>query len=141
VCVELKAHHLVVCAIANAHLLNDLEQGALLGYDHGRGPAGGAGSKGAGGADGGGGDAGGGVRGGHEAAAAFRTLRTLVNNWLVDATERRNPFADALLGQLRRWLLSAFSALREPALRHLVELCMKKARSGHHHPREYGHFT
>ena len=34
VCVELKAHHLAVCAIANAHLLNDLEQGALLGYDH-----------------------------------------------------------------------------------------------------------
>jgi DNA polymerase epsilon subunit 1 len=26
VCVELKAHHLAVCAIANAHLLNDLEQ-------------------------------------------------------------------------------------------------------------------
>lgn len=67
------------------------------------------------------------MRGGHEAAAAFRTLRTLVNNWLVDATERRNPYADALLGQLRRWLLSAFSSLREPALRHLVELCMKKA--------------
>ena len=33
VCVELKAHHLAVCAIANAHLLNDLEQGALLGYE------------------------------------------------------------------------------------------------------------
>ena len=110
VCVELKAHHLAVCAIANAHLLNDLEQGALLGYDHGSGKAGGES----------------GVRGGHEAAAAFRTLRELVNNWLVDATERRNPYADALLGQLRRWLLSAFSSMREPALRHLVELCMKK---------------
>ena len=60
------------------------------------------------------------------AAAAFRTLRELVNNWLVDATERRNPYADALLGQLRRWLLSAFSSMREPALRHLVELCMKE---------------
>ena len=107
---ELKAHHLAVCAIANAHLLNDLEQGALLGYDHGSGKPGGES----------------GVRGGHEAAAAFRTLRELVNNWLVDATERRNPYADALLGQLRRWLLSAFSSMREPALRHLVELCMKK---------------
>lgn len=111
VCVELKAHHLAVCAIANAHLLNDLEAGALLGYDN-SGPGKAAGEQG--------------VRGGHEAAAAFRTLRTLVNNWLVDATERRNPYADALLGQLRRWLLSAFSSLREPALRHLVELCMKK---------------
>ena len=53
-------------------------------------------------------------------------MRGLVNNWLVDATERRNPYADALLGQLRRWLLSPASALREPALRHLVELCVKK---------------
>ena len=33
VCVEFKTHHLAVCAIANAHLLNDLERGALLGYD------------------------------------------------------------------------------------------------------------
>ena len=113
VCVELRAHHLAVCAIANAHLLNDLEQGALLGYE--QNTVGSGKDKG---------DSG--VRGGHEAAAAFRTLRTLVNNWLVDATERRNPYADALLGQLRRWLLSAFSTLREPALRHLVELCMKK---------------
>ena len=31
-----------------------------------------------------------------------------------------------MLGQLRRWLLSPASALREPALRHLVELCVKK---------------
>ena len=114
VCVEFKAHHLAVCAVANAHLLNDLEQGALLGYDD-RGAAKGGHQ---------GGD--GGVRGGHEAAGAFRVLRGLVNNWLVDATERRNPYADALLGQLRRWLLSPASALREPALRHLVELCVKK---------------
>jgi len=114
VCVELKAHHLAVCAIANAHLLNDLEQGALLGYDVGANAGKGKTASEQG------------VRGGHEAAAAFRTLRILVNNWLVDATERRNPYADALLGQLRRWLLSAFSSLREPALRHLVELCVKK---------------
>ena len=45
----------------------------------------------------------------------------------MDATERRNPYADARCwGNLRRWLLSAFSSMREPALRHLVELCMKK---------------
>ena len=114
VCVEFKAHHLAVCAVANAHLLNDLERGALLGYDGG-GPRSGSNQ----------GEAAG-VHGGHDAAVAFRTLRSLVNNWLVDATERRNPYADALLGQLRRWLLSAFSSLREPALQHLVELCMKK---------------
>ena len=32
VCVEFKAHHRGVRG-ANAHLLDDLEQGALLGYD------------------------------------------------------------------------------------------------------------
>jgi DNA polymerase epsilon subunit 1 len=109
VCVEFKTHHLAVCAIANAHLLNDLERGALLGYPEearrGTGQS---------------------VRGGHEASAAFGVLRKLVNDWLVDATERFNPHADALLGQLRRWLLSDDSAMREPALRRLVELCVVK---------------
>jgi|TARA_B110000967_G_scaffold122316_1_gene124828 DNA polymerase epsilon subunit 1 len=116
VCVELKAHHLAVCAIANAHLLNDLERGALLGYEDTsvntkkKGGVAGASTS----------------RGGHEAASAFSVLRKLVNDWLVDATERRNGHADQLLGQLRRWLLSDDSQLREPALRHLVELCVKK---------------
>ena len=113
VCVEFKTHHLAVCAIANAHLLNDLERGALLGVDA---PKRAKSS----------GDAASGARGGHEASAAFAVLRKLVNDWLVDATERFNPHADALLGQLRRWLLSDDSALREPALRGLVELCVKK---------------
>ena len=116
VCVEFKTHHLAVCAIANAHLLNDLERGALLGYDAPK----------RGGGDGGGPGGGARTRGGHEASAAFAVLRKLVNDWLVDATERFNPHADALLGQLRRWLLSDDSALREPALRRLVELCVKK---------------
>ena len=115
VCVELKAHHLAVCAIANAHLLNDLERGALLGYEDTSNKGKKSEKDGASTS-----------RGGHEAAAAFNVLRKLVNDWLVDATERRNPHADALLGQLRRWLLSDDSALREPALRHLVELCVKK---------------
>ena len=104
-----------VCAIANAHLLNDLERGALLGYDAPGGTSRGGNKseieRG---------------RGGHEASAAFGVLRKLVNDWLVDATERHNPHADALLGQLRRWLLSDDSALREPSLRHLVELCVRK---------------
>jgi DNA polymerase epsilon subunit 1 len=122
VCVEFKTHHLAVCAIANAHLLNDLERGALLGYDAPAKTRGGknrgADPYGDGSRDGGG--------GGHEASAAFGVLRKLVNDWLVDATERHNPHADALLGQLRRWLLSDDSALREPSLRHLVELCVRK---------------
>ena len=115
VCVEFKTHHLAVCAIANAHLLNDLERGALLGYDAPGGTSRGGNTSEI--------DRG---RGGHEASAAFGVLRKLVNDWLVDATERHNPHADALLGQLRRWLLSDDSALREPSLRHLVELCVRK---------------
>ena len=115
VCVEFKTHHLAVCAIANAHLLNDLERGALLGYDAPGGTSRGGNKSEI--------DRG---RGGHEASAAFGVLRKLVNDWLVDATERHNPHADALLGQLRRWLLSDDSALREPSLRHLVELCVRK---------------
>lgn len=118
VCVEFKTHHLAVCAIANAHLLNDLERGALLGYDAPAKTRGGKNQTVNG--DGGSRD------GGHEASAAFGVLRKLVNDWLVDATERHNPHADALLGQLRRWLLSDDSALREPSLRHLVELCVRK---------------
>jgi len=106
VCVELKAHHLVVCAIVNSGILNDLEQGALLGFE--------TGSKST-------------TRlGGHEAAGAFKTLRKLVSNWLSDASDYGNEYADKLLQQLQRWLFSPLSALREPALRHLVELCMKK---------------
>lgn len=106
VCVELQVHHLAVCAISKSGILNDLEQGALLGFD--------TGSKGL-------------TRtGGHEAAGAFKTLRKLVENWLRDATDRHNHYADELLSQLHRWLFSPFSVLRDPALKNLVELCMKK---------------
>ena len=106
VCVELRCHHLAAVAILNSNILNDLEQGALLGFE--------TGPKGA-------------VRsGGHEAAGAFKTLRKLVKNWLQDATEYDNRYADNLLTQLHRWLFSPSSTLREPALKNLVELCMKK---------------
>ncbi|CAL55806.1 DNA polymerase epsilon, catalytic subunit A,C-terminal [Ostreococcus tauri] len=106
VCVELQVHHLAVCAISKSGILNDLEQGALLGFE--------TGTKGT-------------TRvGGHESAGAFKTLRKLVENWLRDATDRHNHYADELLSQLHRWLFSPFSVLRDPALKNLVELCMKK---------------
>ena len=35
VCVELQVHHLAVCAISKSSILNDLEQGALLGFETG----------------------------------------------------------------------------------------------------------
>ena len=64
--------------------------------------------------------------GGHEAAGAFKTLNKLVDNWLRDATDHHNTYADQLLSQIHRWLFSPSSALRDPALKNLVELCMKK---------------
>ena len=66
VCCELRIHHLVVCAIVNSHILNDLEQGALLGFDGGNATI----------AD----------RGGHDASNAFRTLRKMVADMLRDAS-------------------------------------------------------
>lgn len=106
VCCELRIHHLVVCAIVNSHILNDLEQGALLGFDGGNATI----------AD----------RGGHDASNAFRTLRKMVADMLRDASERGNVIADATLAQLRRWIFSSNSRMREPGLQHLVELCSRK---------------
>ena len=106
VCVELQVHHLAVCAIVKSGILNDLEQGALLGFDTGSTVT----SR----------------TGGHEAAIAFKTLRTLVDNWLRDATDHHNEYADELLSQIHRWLFSPNSSLRDPSLKNLVELCMKK---------------
>jgi len=106
VCVELQVHHLAVCAIVKSGILNDLEQGALLGFDTGSKVT----SR----------------TGGHEAAVAFKTLRKLVDNWLRDATDHHNEYADALLSQIHRWLFSPNSSLRDPSLKNLVELCMKK---------------
>jgi len=106
VCCELRIHHLVVCAIVNSHILNDLEQGALLGFDGGNATV----------AD----------RGGHDASNAFRTLRKMVAEMLRDASERGNEIADATLAQLRRWIFSSNSRMREPGMQHLVELCSRK---------------
>ncbi|WP_240446257.1 DUF1744 domain-containing protein, partial [Pseudomonas aeruginosa] len=86
--------------------MNDLEQGALLGFDGGNATI----------AD----------RGGHDASNAFRTLRKMVADMLRDASERGNVIADATLAQLRRWIFSSNSRMREPGLQHLVELCSGK---------------
>lgn len=105
-CVELKLHNLAVCAIVNAHLLPD------LGFD----PAGGAAAA-AEAAQ---------VGGAQATAEAFRLLRSLVSNWLADATERSNPYADRLLTQLYRWLSSPASRFRDPMLLRLVRVVMRK---------------
>ena len=107
VCCELRIHHLVVCAIVNSHILNDLEQGALLGFDGGNATV----------AD----------RGGHDASNAFRTLRKMVAEMLRGSIgTRQHEMRTLTLAQLRRWIFSSNSRMREPGLQHLVELCSRK---------------
>ena len=98
-CVELRLDHLAVCAVINAHLLTD------LGFDVAGGPAAAAAA----------------ALGGPAAAAeAFRVLRSLVAVWVEDATQRGSPYADALLGNLYRWLSAPSSRVRDPLLLRLV---------------------
>lgn len=111
VCYELQLHHLAVCAIVNAHLLPD------LGFDAGGPPGAPAGP---------GGEDSGALGGAHAAAPAFRVLRSLVANWLADASQRCNAQADVLLTQLYRWLSAPGSVLRDPALLRLVRLVMRR---------------
>jgi len=104
-CVELRLHNLAVCALVNAHLLPDIGlDDAAQQLQEGSPALGGA----------------------QAALGAFRVLRTLVANWLADATERGNAYADALLTQLYRWLSSPSSSLRDPALLRLVRLAMRR---------------
>ena len=106
VCVELKLEHLAVSAIDNAIYLDEMEEFQLLGNAQGSSNT---------------------LAGTEQAAAnAFKVLQELVSSWLRSALQEHNQHADALLYQLHRWLSSPSSKLRDPALQHLVTLCMRK---------------
>lgn len=85
-------HHLAVNALLKSSQINELEGGALLGFN--------AESQ----------DAvtlGAGQANWDESVAcapAFRVLKQLVQGWLSDAVSSGNTFADALLQHLYRWL-------------------------------------
>ncbi|KAL1361438.1 hypothetical protein AAHE18_03G003700 [Arachis hypogaea] len=108
VTVELKIHHLAVDALLKSNQVNEMEGGALLGFDNefnsGANPA----------ID---------QSGFDEAAScthAFRVLKQLIQRCLADAVTSQNTYADAMLQHLYRWLCSPQSKLHDPALHQLL---------------------
>ncbi|KAK9824549.1 hypothetical protein WJX72_011249 [[Myrmecia] bisecta] len=57
---------------------------------------------------------------------AFRVLKQLVQNWLNDAANFSNMYADTLLRNLWRWLCSPAAGLSSPALQRTVVGLMRK---------------
>ncbi|KAK6247338.1 hypothetical protein QUC31_018903 [Theobroma cacao] len=110
VSVELKIHNLAVDALLKSNQINEMEGGALLGFDQD-------------------------VNSGNEqcgfdeatsSAAAFRVLKQLIQRCLADAVSSGNVFADAILQHLYRWLCSPQSKLHDPALHRILHKVMQK---------------
>ncbi|KOC70592.1 DNA polymerase epsilon catalytic subunit A [Habropoda laboriosa] len=57
---------------------------------------------------------------------AFRTLRSMVNAWLLDVSVYKNVFADYQIIHFYRWLRSSNALLYDPALRRTLHSYMKK---------------
>ncbi|OMO70162.1 hypothetical protein CCACVL1_19081 [Corchorus capsularis] len=110
VSVELKIHNLAVDALLKSNQVNEMEGGALLGFEQD-------------------------VNTGNEqcgfdeatsSAAAFRVLKQLIQRCLADAVSSGNVFADAILQHLYRWLCSPHSKLHDPALHRILHKVMQK---------------
>ncbi|CAI0398250.1 unnamed protein product [Linum tenue] len=110
VSVELKIQNLAVNALLKSNQVNEIEGGALLGFEQ----------ESTSGAE---------QYGVDEAvlsAPALRVLKQLVQRCLADAVTSGNVFADALLQHLYRWLCSPQSKLHDPALHHILYRVMQK---------------
>ncbi|XP_017892120.1 DNA polymerase epsilon catalytic subunit A [Ceratina calcarata] len=57
---------------------------------------------------------------------AFRALRSMVNQWLLDVSVYKNVFADYQIVHFYRWLRSPNALLYDPALRRTLHTYMKK---------------
>ncbi|XP_067207203.1 DNA polymerase epsilon catalytic subunit 1 isoform X2 [Linepithema humile] len=57
---------------------------------------------------------------------AFKTLRSMVNAWLLEVSLYKNVFADYQLIHFYRWLRSSNALLYDPALRRTLHTYMKK---------------
>ncbi|OVA03605.1 DNA-directed DNA polymerase [Macleaya cordata] len=110
VTVELKIHHLAVNALLKSNQVNEMEGGALFGFDLD-------------------------TPGAHEqtgydeatsCASAFRVLKQLIQRCLQDAIKFGNVFADAILQHLYRWFCSPQSKLHDPALHRVLHKVMQK---------------
>ncbi|XP_028788442.1 DNA polymerase epsilon catalytic subunit A-like, partial [Neltuma alba] len=98
VTVELKIHHLAVDALLKSNQVNELEGGALLGFDHdiNSGPFAINDQNG--------------IDEATSCARAFRVLKQLIQRCLADAVTSGNAYADAILQHLYRWLCSSSPA-------------------------------
>ncbi|XP_020536143.1 DNA polymerase epsilon catalytic subunit A isoform X2 [Jatropha curcas] len=113
-CFADEIHHLAVNALLKSNQVNELEGGALLGFDQ---------------------DINSGSHisddqyGFDEAtscAPALRVLKQLIQRCLADAVTSGNVFADAMLQHLYRWLCSPQSKLHDPALHRILHKVMQK---------------
>ncbi|KAJ7294671.1 hypothetical protein O6H91_Y241800 [Diphasiastrum complanatum] len=114
VTIELKVNHLAVNALLKSSQINEMEGGALLGFELD-------------------------LKGNSQqlaqtcwdesfsCAPAFRVLKQMVQGWVSDAVSSQNVFADALLQHLYRWLCSPQSKLHDPALHRILHKVMQKA--------------
>ncbi|XP_010242612.1 PREDICTED: DNA polymerase epsilon catalytic subunit A-like [Nelumbo nucifera] len=109
VTVELKIHHLAVDALLKSNQVNEMEGGALFGFDQ---------------------EINSGEQIGFDetslCAPAFRVLKQLIQRCLADAVTSGNVFADAILQHLYRWLCSPQSKLHDPALHRVLHKVMQK---------------
>lgn len=114
VTVELKIHHLAVNALLKSNQVNEMEGGALFGFDHDVN----SGSHSL--------DEQSGFDEATSCAPAFRVLKQLIQRCLADAVTSGNVFADAILQHLYRWLCSPQSKLHDPALHRVLHKVMQK---------------
>lgn len=59
-------------------------------------------------------------------SAAFRIMRSMVNNWLREVAIQRNVFADFQIVHFYRWVRSGQALLYDPALRRHLNNLMRK---------------
>lgn len=111
VSVELKIHHLAVNALLKSNQVNEMEGGALFGFDQELYSET---------------DQQYSIDDTTSCAAAFRVLKQLVQRCLTDAVTYGNVYADAILQHAYRWLCSPQSKLHDPALHRMLHKVMQK---------------
>ncbi|KAG6779745.1 hypothetical protein POTOM_016140 [Populus tomentosa] len=113
VSVELKIHHLAVDALLKSNQINEMEGGALLGFDQDINSSTTLYDQS-------------GFDEVTSSASGLRVLKQLIQRCLADAVTSGNVFADAILQHLYRWLCSPQSKLHDPALHRILHKVMQK---------------
>ncbi|KAK1323653.1 DNA polymerase epsilon catalytic subunit A [Acorus calamus] len=113
VTVELKVHHLAVNALLKSNLVDEMEGGALLGFDHDMYTGSAVNEQT-------------GFDETDSCAPAFRVLKQLIQRCISDAVTSGNVYADAILQHLYRWICSPMSKLHDPALHRILHKVMQK---------------